>query len=385
LDLSALGVLLVAGKLTHQENYCQQFRKDPRCQLIAVTDETDVSLERRRWNRELATELGIPYLSDLDEALTRDDVHLASVCAEPKRRGRILVKCARARKHVYIDKPMTPYLATADTVVKVVKEMGVRSQMFSFIHQSWVQRARHVIESGAIGQLVALHADCLFAKGPAGSVKLGSPRRSVYPPKHFTFVDSKAELYAIGVYALGLVQWLTQKAVKTVYGHTANYFFEAHQRNGVEDFGFLSLTLEGGLTATITGGRVGWSSHGGEGVNQIYLIGSDGSLLIDAYRPRLEIYDVALPWIPPEVNPHDPMGFWRSTQKAVNTQPKRRFAPFSRLIPAKSDVSHFIDCILEERENEMNAHQAAKLTEVILAGYQSSATGMVVSLPLPRV
>ncbi len=383
MDSGPLGVLLVAGKLTHQENYCQQFRKDPRCQLIAVTDETDISSERRHWNRALASELEIPYLPDLDKALTRNDVHLVSVCAEPERRGRILIKCARSRKHLYIDKPMTPYLATADEVVNVVKDMDVHSQMFSFIHQPWVQRARQVIESGAIGQLVALHADCLFAKGPAGSAQLGRSRRPQFPPQQFTFVDSKAELYAMGVYALGLVQWLAQRAVNTVFGHTANYFFEAHQRNGVEDFGFLNLTFEGDVTATITGGRVGWSSHGGAGVNQVYLIGSEGSLLIDAYRPRLEVYDAGLPWTAPEINPQDPMGFWRSTQQAVNTQPKRVFTPFS-LTPAKSDESYFIDCLLEGRESEMNALQAAMLTEVLLAGYKSAATGTVVSLPLPR-
>jgi predicted dehydrogenase len=383
MDSGPLGVLLVAGKLTHQENYCQQFRKDPRCQLIAVTDETDISPERRHWNRALASELEIPYLPDLDKALTRNDIHLVSVCAEPERRGRILVKCARSRKHLYIDKPMTPYLATADEVVNVVKDMDVRSQMFSFIHQPWVQRARQVIESGAIGQLVALHADCLFAKGPTGSAQLGRSRRPKFPPQQFTFVDSKAELYAMGVYALGVVQWLAQRAVNTVFGHTANYFFEAHQRNGVEDFGFLSLTFEGGVTATITGGRMGWLSHGGAGVNQVYLIGSDGSVLIDAYRPRLEVYDAGLPWTAPEINPQDPMGFWRSTQQAVNTQSKRVFTPFS-LTPAKSDESYFIDCLLEDRESEMSALQAAMLTEVLLAGYKSAATGTVVSLPLPR-
>lgn len=349
-----------------------------------MTDETDISPERRYWNRALATELEIPYLPDLDEALTRDDVHITSVCAEPERRGRILVKCARAGKHLYIDKPMTPYLATADEVVNVVNTMGVRSQMFSFIHQTWVQCARRIIESGVLGQLVALHADCIFAKGPAGSAQLGHPRQSQFPPRQFTFVDSKAELYAMGVYALGLVQWLAQHAIKTVFGHTANYFFDAHQRNGVEDFGFLSLTFEEGITATITGGRMGWSSHGGAGINQVYLIGSEGSLLIDAYRPRLEVYSAEPPWTAPTIHPLDPMGFWRSTQQAVNTKPKQVFTPFSQLTPAKSDEAHFVDCVIERRESEMNAHQAAILTEVLLAGYKSAATGTVVSVPLQR-
>jgi predicted dehydrogenase len=379
-----LGVLLVAGKLTHQENYCQQFRQDPRCQLIAVTDEKDISPERLYWNRALASELEIPYFPDLDEALARDDVQVTSVCAEPERRGRILIKCAQAGKHLYIDKPMTPYLAVADDVVNAVDQVGVRSQMFSFIHQPWVQRARQIIKSDSLGQLKALHADCIFAKGPAGTAQLGRPRQSQFPPQQFTFVDSKAELYAMGVYALGIVQWLTQGTVSSVYGHTANFFFKAHQQNGVEDFGFISLTLDGGVTASITGGRMGWSSHGGAGVNQIYLIGSEGSLLIDAYRPRLEVYDADLPWTAPKIHPLDPMGFWRSTQQAMDTQPKRVFTPFSQLTPAKSDESQFIDCIIDKRESEMDARHAAKLTEVLLASYKSAATGMVVSLPLPR-
>ena len=81
-------------------------------------------------------------------------------------------------------------------------------------------------------------------------------------------------------------------------------------------------SIPAGLTATITGGRVGWSSHGGGGANQIYLIGSEGSLLIDAYRPRLEVYDAGLPWTAPEVNPQDPMGFWSSTFDEVGGAPK---------------------------------------------------------------
>ena len=39
------GILLVSGKLTHQENYCQQFAADTRCHLVAVTDEKDVDTD----------------------------------------------------------------------------------------------------------------------------------------------------------------------------------------------------------------------------------------------------------------------------------------------------------------------------------------------------
>ncbi len=377
-----LGVLLISGKLTHQENYAGLFRADPRCTLIGLNDEADVPPERAQLNREYAEDLGIPYWPNLHEALARDDVHIASVCAEPERRARIVAQCAQAGKHIYSDKPLTPYLDAANAAVSAVERAGVRSQMFSFNHHAWVQRAHRVIASGELGDLVAIHADNLFAKGPGGTATLGTPRRAVYPPIIANFVDAKAELYAMSVYALGLVCWLAGHKVQTVYGRTANYFFEAHQRHNVEDFGFLSLTLEGGMTATITGGRVGWTSHASAGTNQIHLIGTKGSMLIDAYGPRLEIQSAQPPWTSPAVNPRDPMGFWRSTQEAVNIQPKHTFAPLPDALVAKSDVSHFVDCIVEERESAMNVRQAATLTEILLAGYQSASTGEVVTLPL---
>ena len=378
------GVLLVSGGLTHQEGYALNLRDDPRCTIVGLTDEAGVDPEREQLNRQFAGDMEVPYLPDLDDALAREDVHIVSICAEPERRGRIAARCADAGKHIYVDKPMTPYLDAADAVVAAVDRAGVRSQMFSNNYQAWVQEAVQAVASGEIGDLVAIHVDNLFAKGPSGTATLGRPRKAVYPPVISNFVDTKAELYAMGVYAIGLVRLIAGRAVETVYGSTANYFFAAHQGRNVEDFGFLSMTLEGGATATITGGRVGWTSHPAGGTNQIYLAGSRGSLLVDADRPRLELYNSDPPWTPPPVNPRDPMGFWRTAQEEVNAQPKRTLAPFSNLLESRSDASHFIDCIVEERESGMNAREAAMLTEILLAGYMSAAEGRVVRLPLER-
>ena len=58
-----------------------------------------------------------------------------------------------------------------------------------------------------------------------------------------------------------LFAWLTGRKITNVAGSTSNYFFAEHQRNDVEDFACLLLGMEGGLEATITVGRTGWSSH----------------------------------------------------------------------------------------------------------------------------
>lgn len=367
------GLLLVSGSHTHQENYARAFAADGRCRLVGLTDEADVSDRRSELNARLARELDVPLLEGFDEALARDDVHVVSVCAEPERRGRTAVRCAVAGRHVYIDKPLTTSVADARAVVDAVEKAGVKNQMFSLVHTAPGAECRRVVESGRIGELVGLHADLLFAKGPAGTADLPRPREErAADPERFTFLDSKRELYAIGVYPLVLFQWLTGKRFTSVSGATGNYFFKEHQQNDVEDFGCLLMEMEGGVTATVTAGRVGWQSHPSSGVHQVQLVGTEGVVTVDWMRPRLEVYADGPKWRPPEPpHPEDPMGFWSSTQEESGVAPKRDWEPIHRAVA--SDASWFIDCIEADRESDVPAALGAHAVEVILAGYESAA------------
>src|SRR5207248_1441162 len=138
----------------------------------------------------------------------------------------------------------------------------------------------------------------------------------------------------------------------------------------VEDFGLLACTLEDGLPVTIAAGRCGWTSHPAGGVNQLLLVGSERSALVDANAPRLEVYADEPPWMPPNVNPEDPMGFWTSTQAAVHLRPKGAWLPFGP--PAASDASAFLDRLDAGEDGAMPVAEAAHATEVLLAGYLSA-------------
>jgi predicted dehydrogenase len=373
-----IGVLLVAGGRTHQENYAPLFAADRRCRLIGVADEKEVPVERSRWNESLARELNLPVL-DLDGALARSDVQVASICVELERRGRVAVKAAQAGKHLFMDKPLAASAEDARAIVEACRKAGVRSHMDTMVRTGWAAQAREVVRSGRLGELRSIHCDLLFAKGKAGTAPAGRPRREKYPPERFTFVDSKRELMTTGVYSLALISWLTGRRARTVYATTSNYFFAEHARNDVEDFGMMLLGLEGGVTASLTAGRIGWSSDPAAGPNRILLVGSRGSLLIDAYRPRLEVWSDAPPWTAPAVNPGDPMGFWRSGQIEAGVKPKRTWVA-DLLGPAVSEASYFVDCIEQGRESDMAAARAAEGIEILMAGYRSGATGRVIVL-----
>ncbi len=371
------GVLLVSGAHTHQEWYAPAFAADPRCRLVAVTDEADVDDRRRALNERFARSLGLPYIADLGEALARPGVHIVSVCAPPERRGRIAVRCAAAGKHLYLDKSLAPTRAEADAIVDAVRQAGVRSQMFTLVTTPWARRAKRLLQANYGGRLLAIHADTFFAKGHPGPLRLG-PRREEYPPARHQLTEAKRELDNVGVYPMALVRWLTGQGFRSVYGLTGNYFFAEHQRHNVEDFGLLAGRLEDGTPVTIAAGRCGWASHPAGGANRVVLVGSERTVVFDANRPRLEVHAAEPAWAPPPAHPEDPMAFWRSTQDEVGARPKRNWLPVPPVGP--SDASCFLDALDAGSDGEVNAAEAARATAVLLAAYRSAATGEVIGL-----
>lgn len=377
----AYGVLLVAGAFTHQESYGPGFAADPRCRIVGVTDEKGVDARRARMNRTLAEEMNVPYLPDLESALARRDVDIVSICTEHERQGRVGVACAQAGKHLYMDKPVAGSLEDARRLAAAVRTAGVRSQMFTQIGLPYARRARQALLSRSIGELKAIHCDLHFAKGPAGTAPLGRTRKETPTPSNFLTPDAKRELFNIAVYPLAMIRWLTRREVLSVRAVTANYFFAEHVQRDMEDFGMMALELEGGVTATITAGRIGWSSHFGSGPNWTRLFGSRGSLLIDASEPRFLVAAQDLRWQPPPRDPEDPMGFWRSTQVKAGYRTRPEW--ILPLEPTPSDQSLFVDAIEQNREAEFTIADGVKVLEVLFAAYRSAASGRRVRLPLP--
>ena len=311
--MTKYGVLLIGGNRTHQEGYADSFAAHPLCRLVAVTDEIDVSEYRAGLNRALADRLDIPYIDDLDAALARDDVDIVSMCADVERRGRVAVKCAQAGKHIYLDKPLCANVEDADAIVKAIEEVGIASQMMTQTFTTWAQSAKKLLDSGRLGELKAIHGEELFSKGRAGSVPHGTVRREHERPERFTYVESKREMFDVSVYVISMIRWLTGLKTESVYCLTGNYFFAEHERNDVEDFGALLTTLEGGLTASCVSGRYGWSTHASDGIQRLFFVGTEGTAMVDANTPRMEVYNDEPNFQLPPRHPYDPMGMWGST------------------------------------------------------------------------
>ena len=383
--MSRYGVLLVGAKRTHQESHAAVFAAHPLCRLVAVASEKGDPEGRVDLYRQLADELGIPHIPDLDEALARDDVHIVSSTPAVERRGPVAVRCLDAGKHVYLDKPLAGSMEDAEAIVAAAERASVRTQMFTQNQAGWVQAARRAIDEGRIGQLKALHAENLFSKGRAGSVPERTVRRERETVGRWTFVEAKREMFDVAIYSLAFIHALTGLKVESVIAHTGNYFFAEHARLDVEDFGVIGLTMEGGVTATAIGGRFGWMSHPKSGPQRLVLMGTSGTMSFDPWRPRVEVYNDESDFTAPPVDPLDPMGMWGASGPEFEAPPKRRWMGMDEESNAMAaDVASFIDCIEQDRQPAIDAVAAASLLEVILAAYVSAARGEAVSLPLPR-
>lgn len=376
------GLLLVAGDYTHQPGYAEALLADGRCQLIGVSDADDVPDARRQLNQQLADRLGVPMLPDLAAALRRDDVQAVSICAEPFRRGRIIVQAARAGKHLYLDKPLAGSLEDSYAIVDAVRESGVVAHMFTQVNWDPARRVREILESGEIGDLVAIHCDVCFAKGHGDTADLSKPRQESEVPVRFELPEAKREFTNVGVYPVAMLLWLLRKNVKRVDAVTRNFFFAEHQTHDMEDFGQMLMEFEGGVTATITAGRAGWRSHPGFGLHRVCVVGNKASVTVDAHRPRVEVWADVEPWTAPPRDPGDPMGMWAS----LPDNPYQARSKESWIMPTAmawaDDAKHFLDCIEGGKQSQVSVDIAAASTEILLAGYRSAAINQPIELPL---
>ena len=378
------GLLLVSGDYTHQPGYADALLADGRCRLIGLTDEHDVPDARRQLNQQLADRLGVPVLPDLLQALQRDDVHAVSICAEPFRRGRVMVEAARAGKHLYLDKPLAGSLEDAHAIVAAVRESGVVAHMFTQVNWDPAQRVKKILDSGELGDLVAVHCDVCFAKGHGNTADLSQPRVESKVPARFELPEAKREFTNVGVYPVAMLLWLLRKDVKRVDAVTRNFFFAEHQTHDMEDFGQMLMEFEDGVTATISAGRAGWRSHPGFGLHRVCLIGTQASVTVDAHRPRVEVWADVQPWTAPPRDPGDPMGMWaQPPDSPYQARPKQ-----SWVLPAAmawaDDAKQFLDCIEQGKQSQVSVDIGAASTEILLAGYRSAATDEPVELPLSK-
>jgi UDP-N-acetylglucosamine 3-dehydrogenase len=127
--------------------HARVYAEGPLSSLVAVVDPD----ERRA--REVAEALGATWYPRTETMLAREEVDLVSIATREQDRFAPAVACARAGKHLLLEKPLASTLDEARRLVAELNATGVRASV-NFILRSdpRYQRAKDAVVSGDIGE-----------------------------------------------------------------------------------------------------------------------------------------------------------------------------------------------------------------------------------------
>src|SRR5262249_36316540 len=198
--------------------------------------------------------------------------------------------------HVLCEKPMCTQAGHARELVRLAREKGVHLLVpYGWHYKPFVQQAKRWLEGGAVGrvQYVLCHmaspiGDLLrtgrFAvdkgSGQAGGVLLEPDPRTWANPTVAGGGYGHAQL----THATGMLFWLTGLVPESVYA------LMSAPDSLVDLYDALSVRFAGGAIGTVSGAGTIPPSGKAEFQVDLRLFGTEGMLLLDCERARLELH-----------------------------------------------------------------------------------------------
>lgn len=132
----------------HAADYARQIGAIPDCAVAYVWDEEPVRGEA--W----AAELGVPFVANLDELLAKDDFQGVIVDTPTSMHEEVIIKAARAKKHIFTEKALATTVAACKRIAAAVREAGVAFCIsFPYRVQPMYLYAKELMDNGALGDV----------------------------------------------------------------------------------------------------------------------------------------------------------------------------------------------------------------------------------------
>lgn len=141
-----LNIAMISKWHVHADGYAKQIQESGDARISCVWDENP---ERgAKW----AESLNVPFESDYDTLLARADVDAVLIDAPTSMHKDLMIRAAKAKKHIFTEKCMCLTVEDCDEVAKAVEENGVIFTI-SFPQRCWGRnlKIKSIVESGVLG------------------------------------------------------------------------------------------------------------------------------------------------------------------------------------------------------------------------------------------
>lgn len=326
----------VIGAGSAGNDFIRIFSQGNRTELRAVCDVNDARLSDASQQAP-----GVDTCNDYLEVAQRTDIDLVAICTPDHLHTAPAIAMLESGKHVVIEKPLATTWVDLRRTVETSHRTGMKVAHCTQLR--WMplnQEIKRRIGEGELGELYSAEADyggysvSLFAEGWRGDSGI-----------NYNLVAGG------GVHILDLLLWFVDDEVEEVYGYGNR---KCVTQTGLDTFDCLSFVMKfrHGCVARST------TSFGTDRAipGHIELCGTDGCYL-SAPEPKIG-HGARNPEF--EVLTPDPPGDLRGLL-----------------------VSDLIDAIENDREPLTNLSEAARVTSVCIAAFESAATGKPVSIRYP--
>lgn len=296
---------------------------------------------------------GVHLYTDHRELLEKEHPDLVAVATPSGTHAAIALDCVRAGCHVIIEKPIALSLDDADQLVAAAKEADVR---LCACHQNRfnksIRRIREALDAGRFGRLYHGAAHIRWNRGEAYYRQA---------PWRGTWAQDGGALMNQCIHNIDLLRWMMGDDVTEVSAYTdrlAHPFIEA------EDLGLAIIRFANGAYGLLEGTTNVFPQNLEE---TLYLFGEKGTVKAGGKSVnRIEEWRFADGEDDPE-----------AVKAAYEEDPPNVYG-FGHT-PLYADV---IDAIERHRAPLVDGEAGRRALELVLAVYQSAATGAPVRLPL---
>ena len=323
--------------------------------FVAVCDTQCDAMENLLAKHGLEQDTKIHRYTDYKEMIQTEKPVLVGIATESGLHAEIALYCIEHGVHVIIEKPMAMSMADADAIVAAAEKHHVK---VCACHQNRfnpaVQATRKALESGRFGRL------------SHGSIHVRWNRnRGHYDqaPWRGTWTQDGGCMMNQCIHGVDLLRWMMGDEVVEVYAQTAQQF---HDYLECEDVGMAVVKFANGAIGTIEGTTNVYPKNLEE---TLYLFGETGTVKIGGTSTNnIDVWNFA------DTRPEDE-GMQGMQEATSNVYGNGHTLVYSDMI----------DAICNDRTPYIDAYAGRRALEMILAMYQSAATGMPVKLPLQDV
>jgi predicted dehydrogenase len=325
-----LNVAVLGFWHVHAGDYARQITEHPDTRLVAVWDD---DAERGKSGAE---SFGVEFVDDLDALLARDDVDAVTITTSTDVHRDIMVKAARAGKHIFTEKLLAPTVAEAEEIIRVTDENNVKLIVsLPRLYDGYTGSIREVIDSGKLGRITYSRVRLSHS----GALKGWLPERFFEPGPAIG-----GALTDLGCHPVYLTQLFLGASPATV---SATYRSVSGHR--VEDSAVVTVGYDDQAIGVIEAGFVS------ENPFTIELFGTEGSLAYSDWGDALTVSGEAF-----------------GSAKGWTQLPIQDAAP--------SAFTQWVQHIADGTRADENIARALELTRLVVAANTSAASGAVAAL-----